>query len=300
MESNLALYKIFYAVANAGNISRAAEQLHISQPAISKSIGRLEKNLDIILFTRNSRGVSLTDEGKILYQYVNTAFEAISSGEENLRYMSKLGVGHIRIGVSATLCKYLLLPYLKGFVFQYPHIKITIKCQSSIHTLNMLERGEIDIGLIGKPEIAKGLDLYSLGEIEDIFVAAPSYLDNLDLRVPGGGKDFFKNGNLMLLDEENLTRSYIDGYLRRNHIQTEHILEISDMDLLMEFARIGLGIACVVREFVKDDIEQGGLVELPLPVPIPKREISFACSSATGLSQPGRLFWEFCTSTREE
>lgn len=294
MESNLSHYKIFYTVALSGNISKAARQLYISQPAISKSIARLEKNLGLVLFRRNSRGVTLTDEGRILYQHVKTAFEAIASGEESLRYIQKLGIGHLRIGVSTTLCKYLLLPYLKSFISVYPHVKITIKSQSSVHTLAMLDQREIDIGLIGQPESSGNLDLFTVAEIEDIFVAAPSYLDNLELRLPGGRENFFKSGNLMLLDEENLTRSYIDGYLLRNHIQTEHILEISDMDLLMEFARIGLGIACVIKEFIQDDLSQNRLVELPLANPIPKRKISFACSGAAGLSETAGLFWEFC------
>lgn len=302
MESNLHLYKIFYTVANTGNISRAADKLYISQPAISKSISRLEESLKVPLFVRNSRGVTLTDEGKVLYGHVKTAFDAISLGEENLKHISELGIGHIRIGVSATLCKYMLLPYLKDFVLKYPHIKITIKCQSSVHTLNMLEHNEIDIGLVGKSDTIKNLELFSLGEIEDVFVAASSYLENLELRELGGEHDFFKSGNLMLLDEENLTRSYIDSYFTENHIETDHILEISDMDLLTEFARIGLGIACVIKEFVKEDIASGTLTELPLPAPIKKREICFACSSKSSLSQSARTFLDFCSSykTREQ
>jgi len=294
MESNLSLYKIFYTVASTGNISRSAEKLYISQPAISKSIGRLEENLKATLFIRNSRGVTLTDEGKVLYSHLKTAFEAIAAGEENLKHISDLGIGHIRIGVSATLCKYMLLPYLKDFVLRYPHIKITIKCQSTVHTLSMLEHNEIDIGLIGKSDSIKNLELFPLGEIEDVFVATSSYLENLELREGSSKSDFFKSGNLMLLDEENLTRSYIDSYFLKHHIETHHILEISDMDLLIEFARIGLGIACVIKEFVTDDISAGTLMELPLPAPIKKREICFAWSSKTALSQSAKTFLEFC------
>ena len=72
MDQNLSQYRIFYAVAKAGNISRAAKELYISQPAISKSISKLEDSLNTVLFTRNSRGVQLTDEGQVLFEHTGT------------------------------------------------------------------------------------------------------------------------------------------------------------------------------------------------------------------------------------
>ena len=116
MEQNLSLYRIFYTVAGAGNISKAARELYISQPAISKAIGKLEDSLSTTLFLRNSRGVTLTPEGRILYEHVSAAFETLSRGEEELLRIQELGIGHIRLGVSTTLCKYILLPHLKDFI----------------------------------------------------------------------------------------------------------------------------------------------------------------------------------------
>ena len=152
MEQNLSLYKIFNCVANTGNISRAAKELYISQPAISKAISKLEQNLEVTFFTRNSRGVHLTDEGKMLYEHTKSAFETLQLGEDTIRKINELGIGHIRIGVSTTLCKYLLIPYLKDFVAKYPHIKITIDCQSTFTTIDLLDNSKIDIGLIAKAE----------------------------------------------------------------------------------------------------------------------------------------------------
>ena len=139
MESNLAQYRIFYAVAQEGNISRAAASLYISQPAISKSIQKLEESLGTPLFSRSSRGVRLTEEGALLFQHVKIAFDSLKAGEEQLRQMTELGIGHLRIGVSTTLCKYVLLPYLKKFIELYPHIRISIECQSTSHTLQLLQ-----------------------------------------------------------------------------------------------------------------------------------------------------------------
>ena len=110
MNQNLSSLSDFYTVANTGNISKAAKELYISQPAISKSIQKLEESVGCRLFSRSSRGVVLTDEGQLLYEHVKTAFETLTLGEEKLKRSIELGVGRLKIGVSATLCKYMLLP----------------------------------------------------------------------------------------------------------------------------------------------------------------------------------------------
>lgn len=297
--NNLNLYYIFYTVAKAGNISKASKELYVSQPAISKDILRLEENLKTTLFYRNSRGVTLTPEGEVLFEHISSAMESLKHGEEALQKVNVLGIGHISIGVSTTLCKYILLSYLKPFVQQNPHIRITIQCQSTFHTLKLLEDNKIDVGLIGHPGVEKNLDFYTIGEIEDVFVASQSYVEHLLLRE--NIKDLeetnstliLEKANLMLLDEKNITRQYINHYLEENHIQTNQILEVSNMDLLIEFAKIGLGIACVIKEFINDELAQGTLLQIPLPMPIEKREVGFAYRKNLPLSDSMMKFIEF-------
>lgn len=292
MEQNLSSYKIFYAVANSGNISRAAKELYISQPAISKSIQKLEESVGTKLFQRSSRGVTLTPEGELLYEHVKAAFETLNQGEEKLRRSIELGVGHLTIGVSSTLCKYLLLPYLKEFIKKYPHISISISCHSTNHTLKLLEEEKIDIGLIGKPDSLKNINFYPLQEIEDIFVATKDYLHNL--RVRGvTANTILQNSTLMLLDKENMTRQYIDDYLLENHIAVQDSIEVSSMDLLIEFSRISLGVACVIKDFVKEDLAQGNLIEIPLGFPIHKREVGFAYNKNVKISKSLESFIRF-------
>lgn len=289
MNQNLSSYRIFYTVANTGNISKAAKELYISQPAISKSIQKLEESVGCKLFSRSSRGVVLTDEGKLLYEHVSEAFETLTMGEEKLKRSIELGVGHLKIGVSSTLCKYLLLPYLKEFIRQNPHISISISCQSTNDTLKLLEDNKIDIGLIGKPENLKNIHFDFLEEIEDIFVAAKDYLRNLKAR--GIQKDhILQSSTLMLLDKNNMTRQYIDDYLQENQIIIKDSIDISDMDLLIDFARIGVGVACVIKNFVREDLENGTLMEIPLGFPIHKREVGFAYKTAT---KPSKSLAEF-------
>lgn len=303
MEQNLNQYKIFFTVAKIGNISHAAEALYISQPAISKTISKLEEDLNTTLFIRNSRGVILTSEGKILFEHLKTAFDAISIGEEKIKQINTLGIGHLKIGASATFCKYLLLPFLKGFIKEYPHIKISIECQSTFHTLRLLENNKIDIALVVKTDSYKNLEFYSLGEFQDIFVATNTYLENLNLRETNTNQlheqyeiDLFKNANLMLLDEQNITRLYVDNYFKMNNIEVKHILEVNNMDLLVEFAKISLGVACVIKEFVKGDLDSGRFIEIPLATPINKRTAGFAYSKNTPPTDSMKSFIDYYES----
>lgn len=275
MEQNLSQYRIFYEVAKTKNISKAAKELFISQPAISKSISKLEDSLGVSLFTRNSRGVQLTQEGELLFEHTKTAFDALSLGEQELKRIQEFNIGHLRIGVSNTLCRYVLLPYLKDFIHQYPHIKITIQSQPTAQTLSMLEQQKIDIGLVAKPSSLKDLSFFPVMSIRDVFIATPQYLENLHLR-EGKNTSVLETCNMLLLDRNNITRRYIDNYFQENHIEPSSILEVTTMDLLVEFTKIGLGVGCVIREFVKEELTLGELIELPLEKPIRKRTIGFA------------------------
>lgn len=298
MDQPLSQYKIFYEVAKTGNISRAAKDLYISQPAISKAISKLEDSLGAPLFIRNSRGVQLTAEGRVMFQHAQDAFEALSRGERELQRIQELNIGHIRIGVSNTLCKHLLLPYLQDFIREYPHMKITIESQSSMRTMDMLEQQHIDIGLVAEPSACRGMRFLPVTDIEDIFAASPSYLNNLRLR-EGADIDVFKAGNIMLLDQNNITRKYIDEYMILNQIEANNLLEVTTMDLLIEFTRIGLGIGCIIREFVQQDLEAGRLVQLLLGIPIHKRTIGFIHHSAHS-SRALETFISFCQRQRPQ
>ncbi|MBQ1682425.1 MAG: LysR family transcriptional regulator [Agathobacter sp.] len=275
MTQNLSSYYIFYTVAKAGNISRAAKELFISQPAISKSIQKLEDSLNCKLFTRSSRGVLLTYEGQILYDHVRSAFTSLNEGELKLRESIDLGLGKIKIGVSSTLCKYILLPYLEEFVHENPHINISIQCQSTNETLKLLDESQIDIGLIGKPSANRNLIFDSIEEIEDIFVANGDYLKNLKMRNINDD-EILSHANLILLDSNNMTRQYIDNYLKEQDIEVSESIEISSLDLVIEFAKIGLGVSAVIKQFVADELKNHSLVEIPLAAPMYKREVGFA------------------------
>ncbi len=318
MEQNLNYYKIFFTVAKTGNISKAAESLYISQPAVSKSITKLEQSLGHTLFKRSKKGVRLTEEGETLYQHLSMAFESIETAEKTLKRIGQFGMGHLRIGVSTSLCKYILLPYLQDFIEEHPHVKISIECNPTYETVQLLKQGKIDIGLICETALDKHFQFMPLRTIQDTFVTTKTYLDNLTLRenesnnaitsqqdendiydtasisnlpnVAGlllftehdqhddialSTRDILEKSNLMLLDKENISRKYIEEYFTNQNIHPGQILEINNMDLLIDFAAIGMGVACVVKEFVHSYIDSGQVIEIPLNADILPRTIGF-------------------------
>lgn len=327
MYDNLNNYKVFYTIANMGSISKAADALFISQPAISKAIAKLEDGLGIKLFSRTSRGVRLTDEGQILYQHIERAFDNIEKGEDEIKKINELGIGRLRIGVSTSLCKHILLDYLQGFIIEYPHIKVTIDCHSTLNTMQLLRDDKIDIGLICETGIPHGFKYSKLTDIHDIFVANDIYLENLHLRehddepLSDDGwlfagnltalagvlpdisntdshrlttREILEKSNLMLLERNNITRTHIDNYFISEKISPNQILEINNMDLLIDFAAIGMGVASVVREFAEDYLESGQIVELPLEHEIEKRTVGFVYADTKDKPAVLNNFIEFC------
>ena len=303
VESTLSSYRIFNAVAEAGNLSKAAKELFISQPAISKAVSKLEQSLSVKLFTRNSRGVKLTEEGALLYEYTCSAFESLRRGEESIRKIHTLGMGQIKIGVSTTLCKHMLLPQLQNFMEAYPHIKLNIECRSTAETLALLEEGKLDIGLIGKPSRSRSVDFFPLCTVQDTFVASPTYLSNLNEREPGLSKDsaaLLQRANLMMLNEKNISRLHMNDYFTKHDLHPGQTLEVSNMDLLIEFAKIGLGVGCVIREFVEPELTDGSLLELNLPHALSKRTVGFAYNKIAAQNDSLKRFIDFYKGEHNE
>lgn len=275
MQENLSLYHIFYTVGRTGNISQAAKELYISQPAISRAIRKLEENLNTALFKRSSRGVTLTPDGEALFVRVKEAFSLLSEGEEALLHSRSQEIPRLRLGASSTLSKYVLLSHLKPYIAASPKVRITISCQSTYQTLKLLDEGKIDLGLIGKPKKLQGYYFRPLQRISDTFVATQQYLRNQNELFPE--EPLFQTATFMMLDEENITRQSVNTQMKEHDIELSHILEVTSMDLLIDFARIGLGIACVIREFVSKELEEETLVEVPMGFRFPSREVGFVC-----------------------
>lgn len=276
---NLAKYKVFLSVAENKSISKAAAQLYISQPAVSITIRKLEENLNTTLFLRRSKGVVLTEKGRLLYDQAKKALNILSDIENSLRLPQY--TGYLRIASSNVLCKYFLMPYLKEFTKYYPDVDLSITCTSSSEACFMIEECSIDLALAAKPEKMGELQYHSIGVIEYVFVCTPAYREKINCN----NDDIFRCANIMLLDKDNVSRRHINAYYAQNNIVPHHILEVNEMDMLIEFAKMSIGISCVVKQFIKQEINSGILMEINLSNPVLPREIGFLYNSIQPFNQ---------------
>lgn len=279
---NLEYYKTFYYVAKTGSITQAAGELAISQPAVSQSMKQLENLLGTKLFTRASKGVQLTAEGELLYQYVAKGCEQIFLGEQRLEQMLNLELGEIHIGASDMTLQFYLLPYLEAFHEKYPHIKVVVSNAPTPETLENLLDNKIDFGVVSTPfESRHGIEVMTVKEIEDVFVAGRRFLPYknrmLDLqeleRIP-----------IICLEGKTSTRSYIDGFLLDNGVRIRPEFELATSNMIVQFALRNLGVGCVMREFAREYLDSGTLFELRFNKIIPKRHFCVVTNTKVPLS----------------
>ena len=279
---NLEYYKTFYYVAKTGSITQAAGELAISQPAVSQSMKQLENLLGTKLFTRASKGVQLTAEGELLYQYVAKGCEQIFLGEQRLEQMLNLELGEIHIGASDMTLQFYLLPYLEAFHEKYPHIKVVVSNAPTPETLENLLDNKIDFGVVSTPfESRHGIEVMTVKEIEDVFVAGRRFLPYknrmLDLqeleRIP-----------IICLEGKTSTRSYIDGFLLDNGVRIRPEFELATSNMIVQFALRNLGVGCVMREFAREYLDSGTLFELRFNKIIPKRHFCVVINTKVPLS----------------
>lgn len=270
MISNLEYYKVFYYVAKCGNVTKAASELAISQPAVSQAIKQLEKQLQVTLFQRAAKGVRLTSEGQTLYDYVKSGYEQIEMGVRKVRQMQNMEFGEICIGASDMTLQFYLLPYLEKFHEQYPNIKVVVTNAPTPETLEYLREGKIDFGIVSTPlSISDGLEATPVREIQDTFVAGRKFisyknrtLDMQDLtELP-----------MIFLENNTSTRKYMDEYLSEMGVTLQPEFELATSDMIVQFALRNLGVGCVVKDFAKEYIDSGLLFELRFNTMIPKRQ----------------------------
>lgn len=274
MNINLDLYRIFYVIAKSGSISAAAETLFISQPAITFQIKKLEDQLEISLFTRTKHGVILTDEGKVLFDYVKNGIESITNGENALSNLKNLESGIIRIGASTTVCRHVVMPYLEIFHELYPKIDIQIVNNLTSNLLKDLRNGNLDILFLNMPmDENKDLKIIPITDVQDIFVGNKKYYDLTN------GKLNLNNLNSFPLIFQKLpsnTRAYLNNYLKKNNVNLKPQLEVVSYNLIMDLVKAGFGIGYATKEFIKPELDNKTLYEIEITPTIPKRFIGIA------------------------
>ena len=271
MVANLEYYKVFYQVVKCGSVTKAAEVLSLSQPAVSQSIKQLEKMLGVILLNRTPRGIVPTAEGRLLFSYVEKGYEQFEIGERQLASLCNLERGEIKIGASDMTLRFFLLPYLEKFHEKYPNVRVSVTNGPTPATMELLRDGKIDFGVISGPQPAEeGMEMLPVRQIEDIFVAGYKYENYCSKAQP---LCVLEELPLILLEENSSTRKNVPRFLESRDVHVTPEFELATSDMIVQFALRNLGVGCVVRDFAKEGLENGSLKEIKFDAAFPKREL---------------------------
>lgn len=294
MNINLEYYKVFYYVAKLGGITRAAEALSITQPAVSQAIHSLEKSLGTELFIRTGKGVHLSHTGETLFRYVRQGYETIQQGEQKLLEMMNLDAGELRIGASDMTLRFFLLPILQKFHEKYPAVRLTVTNGPTPETLQALAEGEIDFGLVTAPISGKkGIELTPVRNVQDIFVAGSRFQKLHSQILPWKELEQLP---VVCLEHGTSTRSYVDGFLKGQGITIYPEIELATSDMIVQFALKNLGVACVVADFADEYLKREELFELIFESQIPERPMYLAKNKKIPVSAAAERFFELISS----
>lgn len=274
MDINFELYKVFYEVANAKSISKGAENLMISQPAVTQSIKTLEDELNGKLFIRTPKGVILTNEGEILYNYIKEGMTYFINGRNKFESLKTLDTGVINIGSTTTISESYLMPYLKKFSTDYPNVVINIKNDLTDNLIKDLRNGNLDIVIMSTSSQSniKDLQVNYLTDLNDIFAGCKEY-KGLKLNI----EELLKK-EILLQKAPSITRNNFNEFLKNNNLTCNIKMEVVSHGLLSSLAENNFGIALLTKEYVSNKLNKT-LFEIKTNIKIPKRTLSYAIKS---------------------
>ena len=287
MNVDLELYRVFYAVAKHKHMTKASEELHISQPAISQSIKKLEDQLGGTLFLRSNKGMELTEEGKMFYEYVKGALELINNAENEFTSFKDLSKGEIKIGCSTTLTKLVLMNSLKDFHLDYPNININITNDLTSNLINDLKLGKLDFVIFNESNIKEtNLNLEKIKELKQGFIYNPEFYDD--------NVNNFEDLNkfpLILQKEESNSRKLLDYVALQNNVKLIPKMEVVSQELITEFTNIGLGIGFAIIDLAKRNYKN--IKELNINKKIPNINIYLATNKSVSLTFASKMFIKY-------
>lgn len=249
---NMELYRIFYTVAINQNITKASEELNISQPAVTKHIKNLEDDLGVILFNRTRKGVTLTPIGQKLFLEIKKALTTIDNIENEIKICRDNNCGTIRIGISTTLVR-LLMDYINTFYKKYPNIKIEINTDTTKDNIKLLQDGLLDLIICKLPkDLSKDLNFIKLGDSSYEFVANKELYDKI--KQPITLLDLTKYPILLQKKPSN-SYSSVKKFFKENNLEIDSKLNIGSSSLLSDFTKIGYGIGYITKLYIEKELE---------------------------------------------
>ena len=287
MNIDLELYRIFFVVAKNKHMTKASNELHISQPAISQSIKKLEEQLGGTLFLRSNKGMELTEEGKMFYEYVKGALELINNAENEFTSFKDLSKGEIKIGCSTTLTKLVLLDALSKFHLDYPNINVSITNDLTSNLINDLKLGKLDFVIFNESNIKEtNLDLRRIKELKQGFVYNPAFYKDEIINF-----EDLNNYPLILQKEESNSRKLLDYIALDQNVKLIPKMEVVSQELITEFVNIGLGVGFVIIDLAKRNFKN--LEELKINKKIPNINIYLATNKSVSLTFASKTFVKY-------
>ena len=289
MDINYELYKVFYHVASTLSFSEASKELFISQSAVSQSIKTLERKLDQLLFIRSTKRVRLTPEGEILFRHIEPAMHFIRRGEAQLLDAASTG-GQIRIGASDTICRYFLVPYLERFHKEFPNAHIKVINQTSIKCVELLETGQADLIVVNYPNnyLNNMFSIKKIADFRDVFIANDSFEQLKEKTL-----DFQELSQypILMLDKHSTTSEFLHSLFRQHQLDLVPEIELASNDLLIDLARIGLGIAFIPDYCLTKNAD--GLFIVQTAEELPGRELVIAYNEQLPLTRTAQEFLNY-------
>lgn len=273
--------------------------MYISQPAITKTIKKLENDLGIKLFNRSPKGVTLTENGKVFFEFIKNGVESFMNGEHKLTSLKNLEIGTIKIGASTTVTKYFLLPFVEKFHEQYPNIDISITNHLTTTLVSMIKKGSLDVLIVNLPmEKDNDLEIVPCYELHDCFAANKKYKEEINKKI--SLQELVEKYPIITQKEPSNTRTFLNKLMKKHEIEFHPKFDIVSYSLVKDFAQIGMGISYITKEFTKEELEKGELIEIPLKEKIPTRGLGIVTPKNTISSFATEKFIEIIKSSTRD
>ena len=289
---NLDLYQVFYTVAKSGSLTKAAEELYISQPAVSRSIKQLETQLGVTLFTRTHRGMTLSAQGgKVIFNEVERALALLNEAENRIEEMKKSATGTIRIGASDTIFEYFLADKIVDFHQRFPGVKIELVADFTPDTIDKLKNDKIDVAFVNLPiETDDDLHLYgNCMRLNDIFITSDKYPELTSGKVP---LFELKKYPLITMDQNTVARKSLDAFLSRLGLSFDPAIEVGSWELMKRLVKKGMGIGVVPREYTTRLLNEKALYEVQTDPVLPTRSVGMLLKKNAPVSYSLHCFIE--------
>ena len=290
--ANLELYRVFYTVAKCGSLTKAAEELYISQPAVSQSVKQLENQLGISLFNRTHRGMELSAQGgKLIFSRVEQALRLIEEAENMIEQLNTSATGTIRIGASDMIFEYFLADKIVEYHEKFPAVKIELISDLSPRTLEALKDNRCDVCFVNLPiDLDPELSVYGdCMRLTDVFITNEKHIELTEGTIPLSRLQEYP---LILLEQGTVARRSLNGFLQNLGIDLRPSIEIGSWDLMKRLVIRGMGVGCMPREYALHRLADKSLYEIKTDPPLPARAVGMVLPKNAQISYALREFVE--------